>query len=138
MYKKIQSFLFFISCNFTFSLMNEKVKLHKMKNEKTTWVFLYTKHSKFWSVLQQKPLISEGRYKQLLLPCRLSWEYYYVYHDKRRKMTSYVQFLLWGAGKGWFAHFNISWSVLKCTIANCVCVKMSYPLLGMYSVYLIF
>ena len=37
-------------------------------------------------------------------------------------MTSYVQFLLWGAGKGWFAHFNISWSVLKCTIANCVCV----------------
>ena len=33
MYKKIQSFLFFISCNFTFSLMNEKVKLHKMKKQ---------------------------------------------------------------------------------------------------------
>ena len=95
MHKKTWAvFSFLISCNFIFSLMNEKVKLHKMKNEKTTWVFLYTKHSKFWSVLQQKPLISEGRYKQLLLPCRLSWEYYYVYHDKRRKMTSYVQFLL--------------------------------------------
>ena len=41
--------------------------LHEMKNEKnyiTTWVFLYIKYSKFWSVLlehfvEHKPLFSE-------------------------------------------------------------------------------
>ena len=30
--------------------LGKNIKLHKMKNEKSTWVFLYIKYSKFWSV----------------------------------------------------------------------------------------
>ena len=48
----------------TRAFIRGKVMLHEMKNEKTTWVFLYIKCSKFLSVslehfIGRKPLISE-------------------------------------------------------------------------------
>ena len=44
--------------------LGKKLKYHEMKNEITTWVFVFQKYSKFWSIslehfIKHKPRISE-------------------------------------------------------------------------------
>ena len=57
--------LFFISCNFTFSLMNVYKERSKVaqKRKKSTWVLLCIKYSTFWIIslkqfVECKPIIS--------------------------------------------------------------------------------
>ena len=61
---KIYHILFYIYKNPGHSL-GKNIKLHEMKNKKTTWVFSYIKYGKFWSVslehfIKHKLPISEG------------------------------------------------------------------------------
>ena len=68
-----------------------------MKSEKTTWVFLYIKYSKFWSIslenfVEHKPLIYE--------------EWLIIFFHRSTKLIGYIMVV-----QLWSTHFTALWKI---------------------------